>query len=372
MVDFDSRGQYNGKMLEVPVHRLLPEGLTVLDGEALSRLPQRNRNAFEAVIDDFGVRSAKAQGLGAVITTVRKMMYTDQRLFVNRGERTVNGILKTGRKKLFIRESVSGKMHEIEPLCVLDFYVHESKQRSGLGKVLFEEMLHNEGVRPHEIGYDRPSPKLLGFLRKHYNLSSYEPQTNNFVVFKSYFDKSGPTSTSRARAANRHGAGPGRRTEQPPSFFSGSSEPDRRGGGQAPARSSRSAAPGVDSAKRARRARARAAGAARTAGGGAGAAGRARHRGARGTGRAARRGRLDGAGRRSHGRLYGIRRAGGGASPTGAARAAGRAPKRGHAAPLHVGARPPLGPFSAPCIRAPRRERGKGSLPFLLRALRCA
>lgn len=233
MVDFDSRGQYNGKLLDVPVHRLLPEGMTVIDGEALSRLPQRNRNAFEAVIDDFGVRSAKAQGLGAVITTVRKMMYTDQRLLVHRGERTVNGIIKTGRKKLFIRESVSGKMHEIEPLCVLDFYVHESKQRSGLGKVLFEEMLRNEGVRPHELGYDRPSPKLLGFLRKHYKLSNYEPQTNNFVVFKSYFDAPPPDSSSRARAANRHGAGPGRRQEAP-SFFSGSSEPDRRGGGKHP------------------------------------------------------------------------------------------------------------------------------------------
>ena len=32
-------------------------------------------------------------------------------------------------------------IHEVEPLCVLDFYVHESRQRSGCGKKLFEEML---------------------------------------------------------------------------------------------------------------------------------------------------------------------------------------------------------------------------------------
>lgn len=76
-----------------------------------------------------GQRSATAQGLGSVITTVKRMMYTDHRLYIHRGERTVNGILKVGRKKLFIRDSKSGKMHEIEPLCVLDFYVHESLQR---------------------------------------------------------------------------------------------------------------------------------------------------------------------------------------------------------------------------------------------------
>ena len=31
--------------------------------------------------------------------------------------------------------------HEVEPLCLLDFYIHESKQRTGCGKKLFEAML---------------------------------------------------------------------------------------------------------------------------------------------------------------------------------------------------------------------------------------
>jgi len=34
-----------------------------------------------------------------------------------------------------------GVVREVEPLCILDFYVHESRQRSGCGKKLFEEML---------------------------------------------------------------------------------------------------------------------------------------------------------------------------------------------------------------------------------------
>ena len=32
--------------------------------------------------------------------------------------------------------------HEVSPLCVLDFYVHESRQRCGHGKLLFEAMLN--------------------------------------------------------------------------------------------------------------------------------------------------------------------------------------------------------------------------------------
>lgn len=35
----------------------------------------------------------------------------------------------------------AGIQHEVEPVSVLDFYVHESKQRSGYGKQLFEAMM---------------------------------------------------------------------------------------------------------------------------------------------------------------------------------------------------------------------------------------
>ena len=47
---------------------------------------------------------------------------------------SVIGFLKVGTKKLFIRDDY-GKINEIEPLCVLDFYVHETQQRGGHGKV---------------------------------------------------------------------------------------------------------------------------------------------------------------------------------------------------------------------------------------------
>lgn len=53
---------------------------------------------------------------------------------------SVVGFLKVGAKHLYVHDS-HGQVHERTPLCVLDFYVHESKQRSGYGKKLFEVML---------------------------------------------------------------------------------------------------------------------------------------------------------------------------------------------------------------------------------------
>jgi alpha-tubulin N-acetyltransferase 1 len=52
----------------------------------------------------------------------------------------VLGLLKVGMKKLFIRNE-AGTIKEITPMCVLDFYVHESVQRGGQGRLLFEKML---------------------------------------------------------------------------------------------------------------------------------------------------------------------------------------------------------------------------------------
>lgn len=99
------------------------------------------------------------------------------------------GLLKVGVKKLFIRNEL-GAIKEISPLCVLDFYVHESMQRGGHGKAIFEKMLEIEGVKPEKLGYDRPSEKLLAFLAKHYGLKRYVPQNNNYVVYSAYFDSS--------------------------------------------------------------------------------------------------------------------------------------------------------------------------------------
>jgi len=95
-------------------------------------------------------------------------------------------LLKIGKKKLFLFDG-KGTQHEMFPMCILDFYIHESRQRKGAGKFLFEHMLVVENLPVHHFAIDRPSDKLIFFLRKHYGLTKIMPQVNNFVVFDGFF-----------------------------------------------------------------------------------------------------------------------------------------------------------------------------------------
>jgi len=38
-------------------------------------------------------------------------------------------------------QDMQSVQYEVNPLCVLDFYIHESRQRTGCGKKMFEHML---------------------------------------------------------------------------------------------------------------------------------------------------------------------------------------------------------------------------------------
>ena len=149
----------------------------------------------------MGEASSKAQGLPSIITSASRMFTSDNRLYLRVEGNKVIGLIKVGKKKLFIRNEMA-QMKEITPLCVLDFYVHESIQRGGYGKALFEKMIQVEKQRPEKLGYDRPSDKLIGFLAKHYGLKKYVPQNNNYVVFSQYFEN-GPAYGSNREVAPR-------------------------------------------------------------------------------------------------------------------------------------------------------------------------
>ena len=60
----------------------------------------------------------------------------NNKLYVKAEGKLVLGILKVGARNLFYHDYM-GNVKEIKPLCVLDFYVHESVQRGGVGKVKF-------------------------------------------------------------------------------------------------------------------------------------------------------------------------------------------------------------------------------------------
>jgi hypothetical protein len=106
--------------------------------------------------------------LFAVVGNIHKFccnLFPSFSTFIHSG--LVVGLLKIGRKSLYVFDKFGDTKHVNAP-CVLDFYIHESRQRGGLGKILFEYMLDNETLLPEQLAIDRPSEKLLGFLRKHY------------------------------------------------------------------------------------------------------------------------------------------------------------------------------------------------------------
>ena len=98
---------------------------------------------------------------------------------------------------------------------MLDIYVLESKQRGGIGKLLLEAVLTNEHpvnksfiqqyyrthnacppmdslqlqskLVPCQCAYDRPSNKLIAFMKKNYGYSSSDLQPNKFMLFDDFW-----------------------------------------------------------------------------------------------------------------------------------------------------------------------------------------
>jgi len=177
------------------------EGFALVRLDAAAFRPLQRTAELAALVDALGVDSARAQGLGAPVTAFAKLRLSNDRVYVavhqpaaeaaapepaNSGgapSRMAVGLLKVGEKDLF-HWSRDGTLRELrQQRCVLDFYVAEAFQRRGLGKELFETMLAQEHCHPAALAYDRPSPKLLGFLAKHHALTKYVPQQNQFVLF---------------------------------------------------------------------------------------------------------------------------------------------------------------------------------------------
>ncbi len=94
---------------------------------------------------------------------------------------------QVGHKNLFLVDG-TGEQHETLAACVLDFYVHESRQRTGCGHRLYAHMLSDRGVlEAAHLAIDRPSPKLVAFLAKYYGLERQIPQVNNYVIYEGFF-----------------------------------------------------------------------------------------------------------------------------------------------------------------------------------------
>ncbi|CAH8867373.1 unnamed protein product [Trichobilharzia szidati] len=142
------------------------------------------------LLDILGQLSAKAQRLPGPVTSYQKFRTSNHRIFLlsNIPKKIVLGFLKIGKKKLFVHDR-KGACIECVPLCVLDFYIHESYQRQGCGKKLFDFMLQTEGIKPSSLAIDLPSKKMIQFLHKHYHLINPIYSPNNFVIYSEFFNE---------------------------------------------------------------------------------------------------------------------------------------------------------------------------------------
>ncbi|XP_076822219.1 alpha-tubulin N-acetyltransferase 1-like isoform X2 [Clavelina lepadiformis] len=177
------------------INLLFPDNVTLVGrhvpGHTQDSRFQQHKN-LQLVIEVLGRKSAKAQQLTGSITSLHKSQIHGHHIFVlknpssNNGLGSVIGFVKVGKKRLFVLDH-DGNHNEVFPLCVLDFYVHESQQRRGHGLQLFKHMLQHENVQPSHLAIDRPSQKFISFLKKHFNLWATIAQVNNFVIFEGFF-----------------------------------------------------------------------------------------------------------------------------------------------------------------------------------------
>ena len=161
-------------------------GFAILEGSYQNHIVPGYILFVKEILNSMGEASSKAQKLNTIITSAHKFFISNHRIFIKAEQNKVLGFIKVGNKKLFLRDR-NYNYHEVNTLCVLDFYVHESTQRRGIGKQLFDYMLKFEKKIPTELAYDRPSPKLLSFLRKYFGLNDFVEQNNNYVVFDEFF-----------------------------------------------------------------------------------------------------------------------------------------------------------------------------------------
>jgi len=164
------------------------------DVSMLKKYNPRKFPVIQSMIDRMGKLSSEAQRLKRTLTTYEKLMDStdDQFLYIlwepgNRpNQSVVVGLLKVGYKGLYLYNR-SVRAYNVKPLCVLDFFIHSSKQRQGYGHRLFDYMLEQENVAASAVAIDKPSESLLAFLAKHYGLTNPIWQNTNFVVYPQFF-----------------------------------------------------------------------------------------------------------------------------------------------------------------------------------------
>ncbi|KAL4143844.1 hypothetical protein QTP88_006107 [Uroleucon formosanum] len=165
------------------------------------------KNILRLIIDEMGKASAVAQEFKVPITSANRLVNSDHVIYMmtehtTPGNFAVVGFLKMGWKKLFLYDKQASRS-EAQVYCLLDFYIHECRQRKGYGIRLIQCMLQNTGLEAKNLAIDKPTKKLFQFMWKHFQLSKSVNQGNNFVIFEEFFHNTSEEKNNRDNTGNR-------------------------------------------------------------------------------------------------------------------------------------------------------------------------
>jgi len=169
------------------VRRLQPDDshFVILTGRDAKQV----HDDVKSLINLIGRASSSAQGLPHVITSFSSFAGSDNTMYIllDDSDRRVVGFTKVGHRRLFLWDR-SGFQHEMNILCLLDFFTFPECQRRGNGKRMIDRMLEDQRLEMRQVPIDRPSALCLAFMARQFGLSEFFPQSNKFVVFDEFWD----------------------------------------------------------------------------------------------------------------------------------------------------------------------------------------
>ncbi|CCD69460.1 Alpha-tubulin N-acetyltransferase 2 [Caenorhabditis elegans] len=160
-------------------------------------------------IDCLGEMSSKFHGWKRVITMYDKIVDHDEEQTtyimwekVNGSKSILKGLLRVGYKTLYLTDNEQNQYME-KAMCILDFFVVPTEQRSGNGFKMFDEMLKAENVTVDQCAFDKPSAALQQFLEKYYDRKDLVWQSNKYALCSNFFIGRHPTVPFTPRQTKR-------------------------------------------------------------------------------------------------------------------------------------------------------------------------
>ena len=152
------------------------------------RMVQNAPHEVVSLINMIGSASSQAQNLSHTITTFNSFASGDNTMYIlfDDTHTRVLGFVKIGPRHLFLWDHF-GVQHEMQPICLLDFFTFQTEQRKGYGRKMIDRVLRDLNLQMQQIPIDRPSALCLSFMKKHFGLSEYVPQNNKYVVFDQFW-----------------------------------------------------------------------------------------------------------------------------------------------------------------------------------------